>query len=646
MRHARTSVSSHDAHRWTTATGEAETREKRARAFPTRLPREKVYSGFLARSACWSTPLVSARPTTRVADMADDLRREPLRASNESFGIEALVGNGNDNVFVKGDPRVRRREPSRGVELHSARATNASSDAILPPPPPSGVRPGRLPERVAGDGVRDSSERGLERGESRHRGAHHGRARVPRRARVSARARDGSRADDGGSRGARRGRSPNARGASVHRPPPTSIRVRVLRECPPRSLLRRRRPPSRPGRRVPRQARRASAHRGPVVEVSRIHRLLALGVRASALRHIRLTPRRTRRRRPSQRGEHRRGRGRHLLPLLRLAPRFPNPLGWPGHLRVGRRANLHQSSTALLEPRRRRRRRPRRRTPTDGLARVPPRRLRRRTGRGREPGRDDEREKPSATRRTPRDTPQIGRRVRDARLHECGRGGVPRRARRGATHDHGQSQIRGEDERGNVRVRVGPDRRAARRRKAAESREGGARFFTVAFAKSSNRRRRPRRVATGAVAVAIARTTGDGGGADVARTRGKHVETSPPGRASGIGGGRRRRQRPREGEGEVARRADVDRRRAATRVRVEPEPVGNGGSFAGARAAADARVVGGEFRAGGLRGGGGRGRSASSVRVRGARGGDGVGVAGAVAVGVATGTGARRAPRR
>lgn len=57
--------------------------------------------------------------------MADDLRREPLRASNESFGIEALVGNGNDNVFVKGDPRVRRREPSRGVELHSARATNA-----------------------------------------------------------------------------------------------------------------------------------------------------------------------------------------------------------------------------------------------------------------------------------------------------------------------------------------------------------------------------------------------------------------------------------------------------------------------------------------------------------------------------------------
>ena len=141
MRHARTSVSSHDAHRWTTATGEAETREKRARAFPTRLPREKVYSGFLARSACWSTPLVSARPTTRVADMADDLRREPLRASNESFGIQALVGNGNDNVFVKGDPRVRRREPSRGVELHSARATNASSDAILPPPPPQASAP-------------------------------------------------------------------------------------------------------------------------------------------------------------------------------------------------------------------------------------------------------------------------------------------------------------------------------------------------------------------------------------------------------------------------------------------------------------------------------------------------------------------------
>ena len=141
MRHARTSVSSHDAHRWTTATGEAETREKRARAFPTRLPREKVYSGFLARSACWSTPLVSARPTTRVADMADDLRREPLRASNESFGIQALVGNGNDNVFVKGDPRVRRREPSRGVELHSARATNASSDAILPPPRPQASAP-------------------------------------------------------------------------------------------------------------------------------------------------------------------------------------------------------------------------------------------------------------------------------------------------------------------------------------------------------------------------------------------------------------------------------------------------------------------------------------------------------------------------
>ena len=96
---------------------------------------------FLARSACWSTPVVSARPTTRVADMADDLRREPLRASNESFGIEALVGNGNDNVFVKGDPRVRRREPSRGVELHSARATNASSDAILPPPPPQASAP-------------------------------------------------------------------------------------------------------------------------------------------------------------------------------------------------------------------------------------------------------------------------------------------------------------------------------------------------------------------------------------------------------------------------------------------------------------------------------------------------------------------------
>ena len=73
--------------------------------------------------------------------MADDLRREPLRASNESFGIEALVGNGNDNVFVKGDPRVRRREPSRGVELHSARATNASSDAILPPPRPQASAP-------------------------------------------------------------------------------------------------------------------------------------------------------------------------------------------------------------------------------------------------------------------------------------------------------------------------------------------------------------------------------------------------------------------------------------------------------------------------------------------------------------------------
>ena len=73
--------------------------------------------------------------------MADDLRREPLRASNESFGIQALVGNGNDNVFVKGDPRVRRREPSRGVELHSARATNASSDAILPPPPPQASAP-------------------------------------------------------------------------------------------------------------------------------------------------------------------------------------------------------------------------------------------------------------------------------------------------------------------------------------------------------------------------------------------------------------------------------------------------------------------------------------------------------------------------
>ena len=73
--------------------------------------------------------------------MADDLRREPLRASNESFGIEALVGNGNDNVFVKGDRRVRRREPSRGVELHSARATNASSDAILPPLPPQASAP-------------------------------------------------------------------------------------------------------------------------------------------------------------------------------------------------------------------------------------------------------------------------------------------------------------------------------------------------------------------------------------------------------------------------------------------------------------------------------------------------------------------------
>ena len=73
--------------------------------------------------------------------MADDLRREPLRASNESFGIEALVGNGNDNVFVKGDRRVRRREPSRGVELHSARATNASSDAILPPLPPQALAP-------------------------------------------------------------------------------------------------------------------------------------------------------------------------------------------------------------------------------------------------------------------------------------------------------------------------------------------------------------------------------------------------------------------------------------------------------------------------------------------------------------------------
>ena len=108
----------------------------------------------------------------------------------------------------------------------------------------------------------------------------------------------------------------------------------------------------------------------------------------------------------------------------------------------------------------------------------------------------------------------------------------------------------------------------------------------------------------------------------------KHVETSPPGRASGIGGGRRRRQRPREGEGEVARRADVDRRRAATRVRVEPEPVGNGGSFAGARAAADARVVGGEFRAGVSVEGvvaGARLRASASARARRRRSGSGRG---------------------
>ena len=589
MRHARTSVSSHDAHRWTTATGEAETREKRARAFPTRLPREKVYSGFLARSACWSTPLVSARPTTRVADMADDLRREPLRASNESFGIEALVGNGNDNVFVKGDPRVRRREPSRGVELHSARATNASSDAILPPPPPQASAPVGSPSasRETASVIRRSVDWNAE---SRDTAGLTMDERAflaelaSRRALVTDRART-TEVREALAAGARPmpvarpstalPRRPSASESSENVPLDPSSADVALRPAPGGASPAKR--GARPRTAVPSSRSRASiasslsayARRRSVTfasprdEHDDAVRLSAESIAAgagvtSSPSSAQLRGSRTRSVGPgtSASADAQTSTNRRL--------RFSSPGGGGG---VGLAA----------EP------------PTDGLARVPPRRLRRRTGRGREPGRDDEREKPSATRRTPRDTPQIGRRVRDARLHECGRGGVPRRARRGATHDHGQSQIRGEDERGNVRVRVGPDRRAARRRKAAESREGGERFFTVAFAKSSNRRRRPRRVATGAVAVAIARTTGDGGGADVARTRGKHVETSPPGRASGIGGGRRRRQRPREGEGEVARRADVDRRRAATRVRVEPEPVGNGGSFAGARAA-DARA--------------------------------------------------------